>query len=77
MKLYCYSVLDSQERCYTFQTFDIGDVRVYIQNSPNFGYEPATMDIKNMVMFIEKDVEYYQLVIEYFKIEVKENRYYS
>ena len=50
---------------------------MYIQNSPNFGYEPATMDIKNMVMFIEKDVEYYQLVIEYFKIEVKENRYYS
>ena len=70
MKLHYYGVLDSLESCYTFQTFDVEGVRVYIQNSPRFGYEPATMEIKNPAMFIEKGGEYYRFVIEDFKIKV-------
>ena len=70
MKLHYYGVLDSLESCYTFQTFDVEGVRVYIQNSPRFGYEPATMEIKNPALFIEKDGEYYRFVIEDFKIKV-------
>lgn len=70
MKLHYYGVLDSLESCYTFQTFDVEGVRVFIQNSPRFGYEPATMEIKNPAMFIEKDGEYYRFVIEDFKIKV-------
>ena len=70
MKLHYYGVLDSLESCYTFQIFDVEGVRVYIQNSPRFGYEPATMEIKNPAMFIEKGGEYYRFVIEDFKIKV-------
>lgn len=70
MKLHYYGVLDSLESCYTFQAFEVEGMKVYIQNSPRFGYEPATMDIKNPAMFIEKDGEYYRFVIEDFKVAV-------
>lgn len=72
MKLHYYGVLDSLESCYTFQSFEVEGLKVYIQNSPLFGYEPATMVIKNPAMFIEKNGVYYRFVIEDLKIEVKE-----
>lgn len=71
MKIHYYGKLDSLESCYTFQTFDINDVKVHIQNSTRFGYEPATLSIKNPAMFIEKNGEFFRFVIEDFVANVK------
>ena len=74
MKLHYYGVLDSLESCYTFQTFDINDIKVHIQNSPRFGYEPATMSIKDPAMFIEKDGDFYRFVIENFIVTIEDGK---
>ena len=71
MKIHYYGKLDSLESCYTFQTFDINDVKVHIQNSTRFGYEPATLSIKNPAMFIEKNGEFFRFVIEDFVANIK------
>lgn len=72
MKIHYYGKLDSLESCYTFQTFDINDVKVHIQNSTRFGYDPATLSIKNPAMFIEKNGEFFRFVIEDFIANVKD-----
>lgn len=74
MKIHYYGKLDSLESCYTFQTFDINDVKVHVQNSTRFGYEPATLSIKNPAMFIEKDGEFFRFVIEDFIANVKDGK---
>ena len=74
MKIHYYGKLDSMESCYTFQTFDINDVIVHIQNSSRFGYEPATMSIRNPAMFIEKNGEFFRFVIEDFIANVKKGK---
>lgn len=70
MKIHYYGKLDSMESCYTFQTFNVEGLKIYIQNSPRFGYEPATLTIKDPAMFIERNGEYYRFVIEDFKVDV-------
>lgn len=74
MKIHYYGKLDSLESCYTFQTFDINDVKVHIQNSTRFGYEPATLSIKNPAMFIEKNGEFFRFVIEEFIVNIKDGK---
>ena len=63
-------MLDSLASCYTYQAFDIEGITMLLQNAPRFGYEPATMTIKNPAMFIKKEEGYYRFVIEDFKVEV-------
>lgn len=70
MNLHYYGMLDSLESCYTYQAFDIEGITMLLQNAPRFGYEPATMTIKNPAMFIKKEDGYYRFVIEDFKVEV-------
>lgn len=70
MNIHYYGMLDSLESCYTYQAFDIEGDTILLQNAPRFGYEPATMIIKNPAMFIKKDDVYYRFVIENFKVEV-------
>lgn len=70
MNLHYYGMLDNPESCFTFQAFEMEGAIVYIQNSPRFGYEPATMNIANPALFIEKDSVFYRFVIENFKITV-------
>lgn len=70
MKIHYYGMLDSLESCYTYQAFDIEGITMLLQNAPRFGYEPATMTIKNPAMFIKKEEGYYRFVIEDFKVEV-------
>ena len=74
MKIHYYGKLDSMESCYTFQTFDINDVKVHIQNSTRFGYEPATLSIKNPAMFIEKNGEFFRFVVEDFITNIKDGK---
>ena len=70
MRVHFYGRLDDMESCYTFQVFDMGDVKLYLQNAPRFGYEPATMTIKNPALFIKKENDYFRFVIEDFELEV-------
>ena len=70
MNIHYYGKLDSLESCYTYQVFDIEGITMLLQNAPRFGYEPATMTIKNPAMFIKKEDGYYRFVIEDFKVEV-------
>lgn len=70
MRVHFYGRLDGIESCYTFQVFDMGDVTLYLQNAPRFGYEPATMTIKNPALFIEKGNDYFRYVIEDLELEV-------
>ena len=71
MRIHYYGKLDNQESCFTYQTFDIGGVSLLIQNGPRFGYEPATMTIKNPAMFIIKEDGFFRFVIEEFEVNVK------
>lgn len=70
MRVHFYGRLDGIESCYTFQVFDMGDVMLFLQNAPRFGYEPATMTINNPAMFIKKTNDYFRFVIEDFELEV-------
>lgn len=70
MNIHYYGMLDSLESCYTYQTFDIDGTSMLLQNAPRFGFEPATMTIKNPAMFIKKEEGYYRFVIEDYKVEV-------
>lgn len=72
MKIHFYGKLDSLESCYTYQAFDIEGVTLFLQNAPRFGFEPATMTIKNPAMFIKKEDGYYRFVIEDFEVEIKD-----
>ena len=74
MRVHFYGRLDNLESCYTFQAFDIEGVTMLLQNAPRFGYEPATMTIKNPAMFIKKEDGYYRFVIEDFEVEVKDGK---
>lgn len=74
MKIHYYGKLDSMESCYTFQTFEIKEVKVHIQNSTRFGYDSATLSIKNPAMFIEKNGEFFRFVIEDFIANVKDGK---
>lgn len=74
MKIHFYGRLDSLESCYTYQAFDIEGVTLLLQNAPRFGYEPASMTIKNPAMFIKKEEGYHRFVIEDFEIEVKDGK---
>lgn len=71
MKIHYYGMLDSLESCYTYQAFDIDGITMLLQNAPRFGYEPATMNIKNPAMFIKKADGYYRFVIEDFTVFVE------
>lgn len=70
MKLHYYGMLDSLESCYTFQEFEVDGMKLYIQNSPRFGYEPATMIIKNPALFVRTKAGYLRYDIEDFSIAV-------
>lgn len=70
MRIHYYGRLDNLESCFTYQTFDIEGVSLLIQNSPRFGYEPATMIIRNPAMFIKNENGYFRFVIEDFEVEV-------
>jgi len=70
MRVHFYGKLDDMESCYTFQVFDMNGVELYLQNAPRFGYEPATMTIKNPALFVKKENDYYRFVIEDFELEV-------
>lgn len=70
MILHYYGLLDKIESCFTFQSFEVEEGKVYIQNSSRFGYEPATMSIKNPAMFIKKHGKFYRFVIEGFSVTV-------
>lgn len=70
MRVHFYGRLDDMESCYTFQVFDINGVSLFLQNAPMFGYEPATMIIKNPALFIKKEDDYFRFVIEDFELEV-------
>lgn len=72
MNLHYYGKLDGLESCYTFQTFEVNGIKLHIQNSPRFGYEPATMNIKNPAMFIEKENGFYRFEIEDFVISIED-----
>lgn len=74
MRVHFYGRLDNLESCYTFQTFDIDGVTMLLQNAPRFGYEPATLTIKNPAMFIKKEDGCYRFVIEDFEVEVKDGK---
>lgn len=71
MKLHFYGKLDSLESCFTYQAFDEGGVTFFLQNAPRFGYEPATIIIKNPALFIKKNDGFYRFVVEDFEEEVK------
>lgn len=70
MRLHYYGRLDSLESCYSFQEYEINGMTLLLQNAPRFGYEPATMIIKNPAMFIKKEDGYHRYVIEDFSLEV-------
>lgn len=70
MKIHFYGRLDNLESCYTYQAFDIEGVSMLIQNAPRFGYDPATMTIKDPAMFIKNNDGYYRFVIEDFEVQV-------
>ena len=70
MRVHFYGRLDGIESCYTFQVFEMDDVMLFLQNAPRFGYEPATMTIKNPALFIKKEDDYFRFVIEDFELEV-------
>lgn len=70
MTLHYYGKLDTLESCYTFQKFELDGKSLYIQNSPRFGYEPATMSIKSPALFVEDKTGFHRYVIEEFEIEV-------
>ena len=70
MRVHFYGRLDDMESCFTFQVFDMDDVMLFLQNAPRFGYEPATMTIKNPALFIEKGNDYFRYVIEDFELKV-------
>ena len=70
MRVHFYGRLDGIESCYTFQVFEMDDVMLFLQNAPRFGYEPATMTIKNPAFFIKKEDDYFRFVIEDFELEV-------
>lgn len=70
MRLHYYGRLDSLESCYSFQEYEIDGMTLHLQNAPRFGYEPATMIIKNPAMFIKREDGYLRYVIEDFSLEV-------
>ncbi len=70
MNLHYYGRLDSLESCYSFQEFEKEGVTLFLQNAPRFGYEPATMMIKNPAMFVKKEDGYHRYVIEEFSLDV-------
>jgi hypothetical protein len=70
MRLHYYGRLDNMESCYSFQEFEMGSVTLFLQNAPRFGYEPATMMIKNPAMFVKKEDGYHRYVIEDFSLDV-------
>ena len=70
MNIHYYGILNSLESCYTFQEYEVEDLRIYIQNSTRFGYEPATITIKNPALFVFDGISYHRYVLEDFKIEV-------
>ena len=70
MRVHFYGRLDGIESCYTFQVFDMKGIELYLQNAPRFGYEPATMTIKNPALFVKIGTDYYRYVIENFELEV-------
>jgi len=70
MKLHYYGMLDSLESCYTFQEFEMDGMKLYIQNSSRFGYEPATMTINNPALFVKTKAGYLRYGIEDFSIAV-------
>ena len=72
MRLHFYGILNSLESCFTYQEFEIDGKVMLLQNSPRFGYEPATMVINNPAMFIPKGDEFYRFVIEDFCVDVKD-----
>ncbi len=72
MKIHYYGKLDSMESCYTYQAFDIDGTTLLLQNAPRFGYEPASMTIKNPALFIKQSGSYYRFVIEDLEVEVKD-----
>ncbi len=74
MKVHYYGILDNQESCYTFQGFNVDGIKLYIQNSPRFGYEPATMKIINPALFVEDGAGFHRFVIEDFKVDVKDGK---
>ena len=74
MKIHFYGRLDSLESCYTYQAFDINGMSLFLQNSPRFGYEPASMTIKNPALFVKKADGYYRFVIEDFQVDVHEGQ---
>ncbi len=74
MNLHYYGKLDKLESCYTFQKIETKGRRLYIQNSPRFGYEPATMTINNPALFVEDGAGFHRFVIEDFKVDVKDGK---
>jgi len=70
MKIHFYGKLDDLESCYTYQAFDIEGITLLLQNAPRFGYEPATMIIKNPAMFVKRENGYYRFVVEDFDLKV-------
>lgn len=70
MKLHYYGMLDSLESCYTFQEFEMDGMKLYIQNSSRFGYEPATMEINNPALFVKTKAGYLRYGIEDFSLDV-------
>lgn len=72
MKVHYYGRLDNLESCYTYQEFETEGLSIFLQNGPMFGYEPATMIIKDPAMFIKKNDSYYRYVIEEFEVDIKE-----
>lgn len=72
MRVHFYGRLDNLESCYTFQTFDIDGITMLLQNAPRFGYEPATLTIKDPAMFIKNEDGCYRFVIEEYDVEVKD-----
>ena len=70
MRVHFYGRLDGIESCYTFQVFDMNGIELYLQNAPRFGYEPATMTIKNPALFIKRENDYFRFVIEDYGLQV-------
>ena len=74
MKVHYYGRLDNLESCYTYQAFEEEGLSLFLQNGPMFGFEPATMIIKNPAMFIKKNDCYYRFVIEGFEVDIKDGK---
>lgn len=74
MKLHYYGRLDSLESCYTFQEFEVEGLKIYLQNSTRFGYEPSTMAIKDPALFVENDGVFHRYVVEGLTLKVIEGR---